>query len=352
VAGATVVLTAGVTGVATGTPYAEAAGAPGHGSLRLGVGTAKAAGGAVDVAVHPLKVVSSTGHKLRLLLHADTSGTAAQVGVGVETRDGAEEHDWTFTVPRSAVSVAADGSGRIRLSSQRSAGYATVSLRLSPQGSATHTTCQGRTATRTRHVSLSGIVLVHTKSTGKHAWGKAGSAHRTLHFSTRSKVTWTKAAASDCPTPTLACRSAFLWQVSGGPFGVINLLLSTNKGAHAQIGGIRSVPLDEPAGATRSDLVFRNSTTPNQLIVAGDGSATMQGTFRGGTATLTSPNPPVTSIVKCRSGDRTGKVKVDDWSGAEFVNGAVPIHVPAQIFGGFSMADASPADFARIRVRH
>ncbi len=345
-------LTALATGVALDTPYAAARGVTD--GLRFGLGDPlpRAAGGQVDVTAHPLDVVSSTGHHLSVLLHAGKTGTAVQIGIGVETRDGAEEHDWNFSAPASAVSIAADGHGRIRLGSKRSAGLATVSLRLAPVGSATHTTCQGRTATRTRHVSLSGTLLLHTKSTGKHAWGSVGSAHRTLHFSTHSAVTWIRSVAQNCPTPSLPCRNTFTWQVSGGPPGVLQLMVSANKGAHAQIGGLRSVPLAEPAGATRSDLVFMRTGTPNQLIVAGDGSATMQASLHGGTATLSSPSPAITSTQPCRAGRKKGKLSVEDWSGAVFTNGPVPIHVPAQIFGGFSMPDGSPADFARLHVKH
>jgi hypothetical protein len=344
-------LTALTSGVAVGTPYAAARGVPDGLHSRLELPLPRAAGGQVDLTAHPLDVVSSTGHHLSVLLHAGKAGTGVQIGIGVETRDGAEEHDWNFSAPASAVTIAAGGHGRIRLTSKRSAGLARVSLRLAPHSSATHTMCQGETATRTRHVSLSGTLLLHTRSTGKHAWGSVGSAHRTLHFSARSTVTWTKTAAQNCPTPSLPCRNTFTWQVSGGTPGVLELMLSANKGAHAEIGGLRSVPLAEPAGATRSDLAFLRAGTPNQLIVAGDGSATMQTSLHGGTATLTSANPAITSTQPCRDGRKKGKLTVDDWPGAVFTNGPVPIHVPAQIFGGFSMPDGSPADFARLHVK-
>jgi hypothetical protein len=297
-----------------------------------------AAGGSLQVASSSVKVVSSTGHRLRVRLLAFRGPTTSQIEVGVETRNRVEQHDWTFPVGGAAVSVSTKAKGRIRLGATRSAGYASLSLRSRPHGGFTHTTCQGRVATRTRHVSLSGTLLLRTRSSGLHAWGKVGGAHRKIHFSTRSKVTWVKRAAASCPAPVLACRSTFEWTASGGPTSEIDLLTSADKGAHAEIAGLRRVSLPQPSGASRTDIVSLPQATPNQLVVNTDGSATMQATFRKGTATLTAPQPAITSLERCGAGRR--KVAVESWS-ADFVNGPRPILVPAQ---------TAAAGFARITL--
>ena len=160
--------------------------------------------------------MSTTGRHLRLRVLAFHSSSGTQIVVAVESRNQAEEHDWTFPAPDAALSLSAKGKGRIHLTSRRSAGYAIISLKASPSGRATVSRCQGKVATRTRHLSLSGTLLLRTRSTGKRAWGAVGSAHRKLRFSTRSKVTWVRDAAVGCPTPSIACRSTFVWQASGG----------------------------------------------------------------------------------------------------------------------------------------
>jgi hypothetical protein len=296
-----------------------------------------------------LDVVSSTGHKLRLHLLAFRD-TTTSVDIQVQTRDGVEEHDWTFPVPRSAISVSASGKARIRLTSSRSAGRATVSLRTSPHGAATRTTCQGKTATKTRHVTLSGTVLLKTRSSGKHAWGNVGSAHRVLRFTTRSKVTWTRAEASSCPTPEFPCHNTALWQANGGPVGAAHFWISENKGAHAEIEGFRFVTLDQPSGATRADGVTLTQPSPNQLVVNGDGTATMQATFRGGTVTMTADQPG-TTVHHAPCGHGHQKITLESWQSV-LTNGASPIVLPAQVFGDFSTADLTSAAFGTIKVEH
>jgi hypothetical protein len=333
--------------VATGAATDAGSAAPGTWTRQLDPTAARASAASVDVASSALKVVSTTGHHLRLRMLAFRTSSGTQIVVAVESHNQAEEHDWTFKVPDTALSLSTKGRGRIHLTSRRSAGYAIVSLKASPSGPATVSRCQGKVATRTRHLSLSGTLLLRTRSTGKRAWGAVGSSHRTLHFSTRSKVTWVRDAATNCPTPTIACRSTFLWQASVGSFGDAAFLTSDNVGAHAEIGGLRSVPLTKPAGATRSDLVTLPDSSSNQLIVNSDGSATMQATFRGGTATLTAPQPASTDVAPCGNGTRN--VSVEFWS-ASFANGPTPIHVPAQIFGGFSASDTPAAGFARVTL--
>ena len=173
------------------------------------------------------------------------------------------------------------------------------------------------------------------------------AAHAPVHFSTRGKATWTEPAASNCPVPTISCRTSFAWQASGGPPGELELLASSNRGAHAQIEGFRSVPLSKPTGAVRADLVRLPQKTPNQLIVNPDGSATMQATFRGGTATLTAPAPANSQTERCGSGRK--KVHVDFWN-ASFANGPTPIRLPSQVFGAVAIADTPAGAIYRIRV--
>ena len=346
-AAATVALSFVATCAATSTVY----GAPRDPAIttpRLGAPAAKASGGSVNLASSSLKVVSSTGHKLRVRVFAFRSSTGTSIEVGVETRDLREQHAWTFKAPDSAVSLSAKGKGRIRLTSTRSGGFATISLRSSPVGRAVLSTCHKKTATKIRHVALSGTLRFKTRSDGKHAWGSVGSAHHTVHFSTKSKLTWFKPAASNCPTAEFPCRNTFLWQAESLPADELDLVASDNKGAHAEITGGRFVTLTQPSGATRSDIVTLPQPSPNQLIVNSDGSATMQAIFRGGTVTMSSP-AAITQTLPCGKGKK--KISAESWQ-ADVVNGATPIRVPAQVFGGFSTADTPQALFGRIRVKH
>ena len=73
----------------------------------------------------------------------------------------------------------------------------------------------------------------------------------------------------------------------------------------------------------------------------------MQTRFRGGTATLTAPQPASMDTAPCGTGGR--KVSVEFWS-AGFANGSTPIHVPAQIFGGFTASDTPSAGFSRVTL--
>jgi hypothetical protein len=311
--------------------------------------TSRSAGASVNVTSSVLKVVSSTGHKLRLRLRAFQSDTATQVDIQVETRDRAEEHDWTFQVPRSGVSFSGNGKGRVRLASGRSAGYATVWLRARPHGHAALSTCHRRTASKTRHVSLTGTLRLNTRSTGRRAWGRVGSAHKKVHFSTHSTVTWIRPASSDCSVNSLPCRNTVAWQASSGVTQELDFLASVNKGAHATITGARFVNLPRPTGATRTDIVNRPQTSPNQLIVnTTDGSAMLQATFRGATATLTAPQPATTQVERCPSGQR---ISVDFWP-ASFANGVTPIRIPAQVFGAVSLQDNPAGAIYRITLLH
>src|SRR6185312_2024337 len=85
-AAATVALSFVATCAATSTVY----GAPRDPAIttpRLGAPAAKASGGSVNLASSSLKVVSSTGHKLRVRVFAFRSSTGTSIEVGVETRD-------------------------------------------------------------------------------------------------------------------------------------------------------------------------------------------------------------------------------------------------------------------------
>ena len=217
-AAATVALSFVATCAATSTVYG-APRDPAFTTPRLGAPAAKASGASVNLASSSLKVVSSTGHKLRVRVFAFRSSTGTSIEVGVETRDLREQHAWTFKAPDSAVSLSAKGKGRIRLTSKRSGGFATISLRSSPVGRAVLSTCHKKTATKIRHVALSGTLRFKTRSDGKHAWGSVGSAHKAVHFSTKSKITWVKPAASNCPTADFPCRNTFLWQAESLPGG-------------------------------------------------------------------------------------------------------------------------------------
>lgn len=335
------------TGAVAGTAYAGFSGTP-TSPADLARAPAKA-GTNLNLDSSALKVVSSTGHKLLVRVFAFRTSTGASVEVGLETRDQREQHAWTFKAPDSAVSLSASGKGRIRLTSKRSGGFATISLSSSPVGRAVLSTCHQKTATKTRHIALSGTLRFTSRSAGKHAWGSVGSAHKAVHFSTKSKITWVKPAASSCPTPEFPCRTTFLWQAQSLLGGEIDLFSSDNSGAHAEIAGGRLVTLAKPSGATRSDVVSLPQPIPNQLIVdQTDGSATMQATFRGGTVTMSSPNAAITQTLPCGKGKK--KIIAESWQG-DVVNGATPIRVPAQIFGGFSTEDTPQAVFGRITVK-
>ena len=325
------------------------AAAPGISGMLGGQSAVKAAPASVDITSSATKVVSSTGRKLRVqvLTVQDSSGT--RIEVTAETRDQAEQHTWSFQVPKSAVAISTKGIGRIHLTSKRSAGYATVWLTASPHGGFTHTTCQGNTATRTRHLSLSGTLRLNTRSSGKHAWGQVGSAHRRFRFSTHSKVTWVKPSSFTCSdnATTFPCRSTLLWMASGDSAAVnFQLMAGENHRGGSLVAGLRSVPLDKPTGAIRSDTNTMSDTSRVTFADNG-GSVTMVATFRQGTATMTSDVPQSTVVQKCRTGTR--KISVGFWPGS-FTNGTPPLSVPEQIFGPLSVPDGSAAGLYRITL--
>jgi hypothetical protein len=337
-----VALAATAMGAATTT--AQATGTPITGALMPPV--SKSAHTTVTISSSAPKVVSSTGHKLRIQMLVFRTSDGTRIELTAETRNRAERHQWSFKVPRRAVSVSAEGSSRIHLTSPRSAGYAAVSVKAGPHGRFTHTTCHGKTATRTRHVSFSGTLFLHTRSRGSRAWGSVGNAHRKLHFSASGTVLWTRPAAGNCSdnTTTLPCRSTLLWFTSGG-LGEFELVAGENKGTGSLISGSRTVQLAKPAGATRTDSNTLPDGSQNTFTDNG-GSVTVQTAFRAGTATMTSSVSVDTVVQRCASGK---KISIDFWPGT-FTNGPVPIRVPEQIFGPHSVADGSGAGLYRITL--
>jgi hypothetical protein len=331
--------------VATGaTTTAHAAGTPIAGALAPPV--SKSAHTTVTISSSTPKVVSSTGRRLRIQLLVFRTSDGTQIELTAETRNRAEQHQWSFKVPKRAVSVSAKGVSRIHLTSHRSGGYAVVSVKAGPHGRFNHSTCHGKTATRSRHVSLSGTFFLRTRSTGSRAWGSVGRAHRKLHFSANGTVLWTKPAAGNCSdsTTTFPCRSTLLWFTSGG-VDEFELMAGENKGTGSLVSGSRSVPLSKPAGATRSDSNTLPDGSQNTFTDNG-GSVTMQAAFRAGTATMTSSVPVDRVVQRCASGK---KISIDFWPGT-FTDGPVPIRVPEQIFGPLSVPDGSGAGLYRITL--
>lgn len=344
-AAATLAVALLATGAGSTSTYAAV---PGTAATTWELARAAKAGTTVDITSGALKVVSSTGHKLRLHVLAFRTSTGNQIVVDLQTRNQAEEHEWTFRAPESGVSVSGQGNGRIHLTSKRSAGYASVSLRITPHGGFSHTSCHAKTATRTRHVSLTGSVFFRTRSPGTRAWGNLGRAHSHVHFSTKGKVTWQKPADSNCSTPLFPCRTTLFWEASGPLSDDLEFFNSANQGAHAEIAGARFVTLAKPSGATRADIVSLPQPSPNQLVT---GNPTkMQARFRGGTLTMSSDQPPIPETDPCGAGSKK-KISVKYWEGS-IEAAPTPIRIPAQIFGAFSTADIATALFATVRVKH
>jgi len=311
----------------------------------LGVAAAsERAGGSLYLTSTALEVVSSTGHRLRLQVSASRFGSDSRISVVAETRSRAEQHRWDFPVPRRAISLSDRGRGRIHLSSKRGGGHATLWLKVVPHGDSTYSKCHGKIATRTRRVTLTGTVLLHTGSHGKHAWGAVGSARRTWHFARHTKLTWTRSAADNCSgdLTTLPCRTTLLWLASGDPED-FRLMAGENKGSGSLIEGEHSVALARPKGATRTDSSTRADASQASLTDNGS-SVTMQAAFGAGTATMTSDTPQQTVVQRCAGGK---KISVAFWPGT-YANGPTPIQVPEQIFGALTMPDGSGAGLYQI----
>jgi hypothetical protein len=300
------------------------------------------------------RVTSTTGHHLKLYLFASQApGDTPEVKLSLTDRNADEQHIWSFGLPPNALMINGRGAGTVTATSSQMGGYGKLAITIKTDGPKHVTaTCGGEPVTARRPVTLTGKLLVITKSSGPHKWGSAGSATKKFPFSANGVVTWNYNTSSGCGGGRLACTATLSWQafVELGRGGGYEGFAGGKQGKHYVLDGTRYHPLPHTQGiVTRTDQIFGTSD-PLAPTFGSDGSVLMKvraGPGGSGWATIVG-QADMGSSNPC---GKSGQMLVQkDWSGS-WTNGAHPMKLHAQIFGALSAPDNLNAAIDRARVR-
>ncbi len=279
-------------------------------------------------------LTSTSGKKLVLSVTASSPGNTVTIGLA----QGRESHLWTFKARAADISIGSTGGGTIKLSNTQTGNRGRLDLKLSPRDTFRTRKCGTQVASRTRPVAVSGIAYFKT---GTAAWGNVGKATRAISLAGANTVTWSYDVS--CSTPPPACARTLSWSAFRSTSAATLGLSGTSNGSTASITAFRSSTLSAPSGATRMDLVTTSAPVPtfsqtgsSATLVArlGTGSLTVQGDGGFG------------SSYQCRTSTGTVTATDTSWWGST-TNGTKALTVPAQVFGGFSIANGSTGSIGR-----
>jgi hypothetical protein len=299
----------------------------------------------LNSSTHPL--VSSTHHKLRVQVSAtkDLESPADDtVTVTLSRPHDTESHSWAFPFSAARMTVGVKGNGSIKLPSSAIEPYGRLSLSFKASGAARTSKCNGVPALKTRHVAISGRLLLETHSTGKQAWGHVGSAHRAIHFGTTSTIVWTyDTSGTGCAGeqfPPNPCLFGLLWIAQHGSVQFSGI--SRQSATTGEVGAERIVDLKRPKGAQRTDNTFGRARRMS-LVHANTGLATVSVHADGGNATglatLTSPGPEQVTTGSCG----TDTAQTRSTLQADYDHDSPPLRLAEQVFGVLTMPDTSEA---------
>lgn len=286
-------------------------------------------------------VTSSTGRALTLGVTAALTATSADVTVSLATRDGAEQHAWRFRAGGDQVAIDDRGRGSVALGAIGTGGRGKVRLRFVPGGASTTHRCGGQTSAVDRPVRVSGRVAFDTQTS---AWGSVGGSAGVGDFSGPAAVTWTYAL--DCPAASTPCRTDTAWSTYTERGPSYTAIRGSRSGARAEITALRYTSLGTPSGALRTDRV--TAADVRRPVFAFPGAAARVTAYGdSGSVLVRSADTPDTATTACRGG---GVQKQRTWA-AEATNGSDPFALPAQLFGGFRIADGAQATLTRYQVQ-
>ena len=282
-------------------------------------------------------LTSTSGKKLTLTVSGVGTSSGSTVSVGLAS--GNESHTWSFQAPASALKVGSTGAGTLVLTNVQTGNRGTLNLRFSPAGAIRKRTCNGKLASASKPVSVSGIAFFKT---GTRPWGNVGRATKAISFGSTRAVGWTYDVT--CATPPAPCTEYLSW--SSWQFGstVMQGVSGTRRGTTASAMGFRSTTLASPKGASRTDVV----SLPKVALptFAGDTSAASV-TAKNGTGSVTVAGTDGFGYdVQCGSG---GTARLTQWQGTA-TNGSTAFRIPAQVFGAFSVPNGTAASIMRQTV--
>jgi hypothetical protein len=287
---------------------------------------------------------SSTKQSIKVALEASNNpSTPANDTVNVVlskgVEDASETHIWSFPISSSALHVASNGSGTLKVPAAKISPFGSISLTFKPIAKATSQSCNSTVVSKTVKVSLSGVFFFDSKSTGAHKWGTVGSKQH-FSFPATNTVTWqfSSPSSENCIPASAPCAASLTWaaQANGVAFDGV----STNQ-TSSVVRASRSTSLAKPQGASRIDSNVATTTVPtinpnaqgnDVLTVTGSGSTIT------GSATITSSQPAATIPTPC--GSNGGTESSQFFTGA-YANGSTPLTVAEQIYGALSLADNS-----------
>jgi hypothetical protein len=279
-------------------------------------------------------LTSTSGKKLTLTIGGSGSSTGSSISIGLTS--GRENHTWSFQAPASALKFGSTGVGTLVLSSAQTGNRGRLSLKFSPSGTMRTRTCNGKVASKSRPVAVSGIAFFKT---GTRAWGNVGKATRAISFSGARTVSWTYDVS--CATPPAACTSYLSWNSwSFGPT-VTQGVSGTRRGTSASAMGFRSTTLAVPKGASRTDIVTVAST-PLPTFTGNVDAASVTAKLGAGSVTVAGQDGFAYDI-PCGSGSTAS---LTQWSGTA-TNGSTAFRIPAQVFGAFAVPNGTSASITR-----
>lgn len=290
----------------------------------------------------PVTVVSTKHRRLSLSTSISKSGEGTNLYVSVALPNRRESHSWAFSLPSSALRLNAGGSGTAKTTSAKLGGLGTLSLKIAGSGATKKSTCQGQLVSASRHATVSGKLLLDTKS----AWGKVGSA-RKIKFAKASTVYWSYPNTASCPAPAPTCSAYSSWSMYLSKATGYTSMSGYTTGRTTSVTAYRSTHLRKPAGASRTDFLTQSGAKAPRLTVHADDTATMQAYAGKGSATLTASAPGSSYSEACGHGTQSLAHKY--WS-ASVHQGSPAAKLTAQVFGAITLPNSAGASISQVRV--
>lgn len=312
---------------------------------------------ALELTSSEVAVTTSTGHQVLLDLHAHAkphavAGNELDLTVtqldGAGGINGAEDHSWLFPIDSGAFTAKPSGNGALTVRATALSKFGVFKLTMTPTRKPSIQRCGGAAAASVSHVKLVGTMHFRTHSGGANSWGSIGSATKAFKFPGGSRLTQFFKGGENClfggsssADPAAPCASALQWDAGG-----LNVDLSGYEFPGQDIvEGTRLSLLHRPYGAMRIDDMVVPVPTPT-FISAPDTVVTTsfdamlgvlsQAPSSAGKALLASSKAASTQVEPCGSHGKT--INVTMWH-ASYKNGATPLTLKADIFGGMHVKD-------------
>jgi hypothetical protein len=281
--------------------------------------------------------LESTTHKvLSVGLSANksiqTGSSFSSANITVSRKGVPESHSWNFDLTSGAVAFnPATGKGFVHSATELRP-FGKIALTLRAIGKGRTVTC-GTYKTTTRRVSVRGVFIFDTRSTGKGRWGKVGH-NKARTFAGRSEVIYETGGFQSCQGPFIVpCNEvSFDGSISKAGKKTVRMLFV-----------FRNVGIKTPKNASRTDeMDIRDN---RMTFVVANKRATVRLGASGpitGSATLISPAAG-TKISPSSCGKAPKRTQNEMSWRAPYKNGKAPLTVHEQIEGPYRLPNISLA---------